>query len=455
MNRRHGRFPVLRALLSGALAVGACGHAEDPTNVSVTIDPTVSHQTLVGFGAATAYQAYLLSDRTDDIYQVLFVDSGLDILRLGNWYQNQSSTSTTPDTPFSDSASVQIVQKATAARGGTPPKILMSAWTPPAYLKSNGVTTAAPRRIGPDLSGGHADRERGRLRILRIRGLVGSLAAGLRGSRAWCRTTSASRTSPTIYTPYWETCLFGASEGASMNGIAVAGYGQALDAVYRAIQASDLATRPVLLGPETTGFLGGVVERYMAGLDLEQLGGIAHHLYGSTADNPAPDWFNGSMSTVGAAAAGVGLPAFMTEYSPNSPTMFDTAWLMNNALTLENVSAYIYWELVWNPTPPTGLVTIASPSPSSPYTINDTYYALKHFARWTDPGWVRVDATSSSLRGARVRVREPRRRQSHAGAPQRRWEGPPGGGEPERVLLWFAGGLSQLGRQRTDRPGRA
>ena len=180
-----------------------------------------------------------------------------------------------------------------------------------------------------------------------------------------------------------------------MNGIAVAGYGQALDAVYRAIAASDLATRPVLLGPETTGFLGGVVERYMAGLDLEQLGGIAHHLYGSTADNPAPDWFNGSMSTVGAAAAGVGLPAFMTEYSPNSPTMFDTAWLMNNALTLENVSAYIYWELVWNPTPPTGLVTIASPSPSSPYTINDTYYALKHFARWTDPGWVRVDATSS------------------------------------------------------------
>jgi glucuronoarabinoxylan endo-1,4-beta-xylanase len=89
------------------------------------------------------------------------------------------------------------------------------------------------------------------------------------------------------------------------------------------------------------------------------------------------------------------MPTFMTEYSPNSPTMFDTAWLMNNALTQENVSAYIYWELVWNPNPPTGLVTIASPSPDSTYTINDTYYALKHFARWTDPGWVRVDAKSS------------------------------------------------------------
>jgi O-glycosyl hydrolase len=85
----------------------------------------------------------------------------------------------------------------------------------------------------------------------------------------------------------------------------------------------------------------------------------------------------------------------MTEYSPNAPTMFDTAWLMNNALTVEGVSAYVYWELIWSPPPPTGLVTIASSSPTSTYTINDTYYAFKHFARWTDPGWVRVDATSS------------------------------------------------------------
>src|SRR6187551_2028949 len=118
MKRPHGRFPALGALLGGALAVGACGQAEDPTNVTVTIDAAVSHQTLAGFGAATAYLPNLLSGRTDDIFQVLFVDSGLDILRLGNWYQNESSTGTTTDTPFSDSASVQIVQKATAARGG-------------------------------------------------------------------------------------------------------------------------------------------------------------------------------------------------------------------------------------------------------------------------------------------------------------------------------------------------
>ena len=65
----------------------------------------------------------------------MFVDCGLDILRLGNWYQVQGSTTT-----FADPIAAEIVQKATAVRGGKPPTILMSGWSPPAVLKSNGVT---------------------------------------------------------------------------------------------------------------------------------------------------------------------------------------------------------------------------------------------------------------------------------------------------------------------------
>ena len=177
---KPGRSPsrAVRAALGAALAACACGGAEDPTNVSVMVDTAVSHQTLVGFGAATAYQDFLLSGRTDDIYQVLFVDSGLDILRLGNWYQNQSSTTTTAS-PFSDAAAVEIVQKAAAARGGTPPKILMSAWTPPAYLKSNGVTRP-PYNSTQTYAAGTLIAGRGDIRVFRICGLVGSRPAGLR-----------------------------------------------------------------------------------------------------------------------------------------------------------------------------------------------------------------------------------------------------------------------------------
>jgi glucuronoarabinoxylan endo-1,4-beta-xylanase len=398
MNFRWGLPRTLcGSVLYAALATCACSTPEDPTHVSVVINTTVPHQTLVGFGAATAYQANLLSGRNDDIFKVLFVDSGLDILRLGNWYQNQNSTNTTVTNAFNDSAAVQIVQKATAARGGTPPKILMSSWSPPSYLKSNGMTRP-PRGSSADATnavgtliqdnGAYAYSDYG---DWWVRSLQAYAAQGV------VPDYISIQNEPDFFTNGWETCLWGTTEGAKMDGIATAGYGPALDAVYHAIQASTLTTRPVLVGPETDVIGDNIVQKYMAGLNLAQLGAIAHHLYGSTEDNPKPDWFNGAMGGVGKAAVAAGLPAFMTEYSPNAPTMVDTAWLIHNALTVENVAAYIYWELVWsNSTPPTGLVSIDSPLEDSTYTINDLYYALKHFARWTDPGWVRVDATSSA-----------------------------------------------------------
>jgi len=392
---RIGLSRTLRRFLPCALlAVGACGGVDRaPSQVSVVVDATVPHQTLAGFGAAVAYQPFLLSGRTDDIWQVLFVDSGLDILRLGNWYQNQPATNTTPETPFADFDQVQIVQKAIAARGGIPPKILMSSWSPPSYLKSNGMTRP-PYGAGEVATPGTLIQTDGAYAYAAyadwwVRSLQAYAAQGV------VPDYISIQNEPDFYIRYWETCLWGPTEGASMEGIATAGYGQAVDAVYNAIAASTLTTRPIMVGPETTGFRDDIVQKYLPGLNLAQLGAIAHHLYGTTEDNPNPDWFNGPMSSVGRSAAAAGLPTFMTEYSPNVPTMFDTAWLMNNALTVEGVSAYIWWELIWSPNPPTGLVTIPNQNPTSPYTINDTYFALKHFARWTDPGWIRVDATPS------------------------------------------------------------
>ncbi len=393
MNYLRVRPRSLRAVLfCAAVAVGGCGGSSDPVNVSVAIDTSVTHQTLVGFGAATAYQAYLLANRTDDIFQVLFVDSGLDILRVGNWYQNQGQAD--PTTPLNDTDTVQIVQKATAARGGTPPKILMSSWTPPAYLKSNGVTRP-PYGSGSSYAAGTLIQNNGAYAYADYgdwwaRALQAYAAAGVVPD--WV----SIQNEPDFYTSHWETCVFGPTEGATVAGIPAAGYGQALDAVASAIGGAGLASPPVLIGPETTGFTGNVVQQYLDGVDPSLLGAIAHHLYGVTGDNPGPDSFNGSLSNLAHSGTAEGLPTFMTEYSPNAPTMFDTAWLINNALTVENVSVYLYWELLWNnATPETGLVSVASPSPTSTYTINDIYYALKHFARWTDPGWVRVDATSS------------------------------------------------------------
>jgi len=402
MNFRVKRSYLYSALLGGALTACSCGASEDPTNVSVEIDTTLPHQTLVGFGAATAYQPYLLSGRSDDIYKVLFVDSGLDILRLGNWFQNQGQN-TTPDSAFSDQIAVQIVQKATAARGGVPPKILMSGWTPPAYLKSTGLTkagygnTTTPPGTLIQKNGAYAYAD---YADWWVRSLQAYAAQGIVPDYV------SIQNEPDFYTPNWETCVWGTIEGATVAGVPGAGYGKALDAVYNAIQAAGLASPPVLLGPETTGFTDNIVQRYVNGLNPAQIGAVAHHLYGVQGNNPAPDSFNGAMGDVARTAARLGLPTFMTEYSPDAPTMFDTALLISNAMTVENASAYIYWELIWNDAnPQTGLVSVpgfGNTSPSSAYTINDIYYALVHFARWTDPGWVRVDTkvNASSVRAS-------------------------------------------------------
>lgn len=386
-----------RLLLCAIFLATACDEADDPINVAVTVDTAIAHQTLAGFGAAVAYQPSLLANRNDDIYQVLFVDSGLDILRLGNWYQNQSATNTSPATPFSDSAQVQIVQKAIAARAGVPLKILMSSWTPPAYLKSNGMTRPPWGASGTGDYVGTLVQKDGAYAYADfgdwwVRSLEAYAAQGV------VPDYISIQNEPDYFNMGWETCVWGPTEGARVQGITTAGYPQALEAVHDAIAGSSLATRPIIVGPETTGYADNIVERYLTDVKPGLIGAIAHHLYGATEDNPNPDSFNGALATMGRSARATGLPAFMTEYSPNKPSMFETAWLMHNSLTVEGVSAYIYWELIWDGgNPPTGLVTIPNPFfGSDAYTINDIYYALKHFARWTDPGWIRLEAKTSA-----------------------------------------------------------
>ncbi len=365
-------------------AADAADAAAPPTaDVTVAVDPAVRHQPMVGFGASLAYYASFVSDRQvagDDLDQVLFSDLGLDVLRLGNWYQNQNETGTSESTPFTDTAATIVVQKATAALGH-PPRIIMSSWTPPAYLKSN------------------ADTKNG--------GTLGQAAGGYDYAgfaRWWVSTLSAYaargvavdyvsiQNEPELSTSY-ESCLFDPIEGGH------AGYPQALGAVAAAVAASALTVKPKLLGPETLGIPR--LASYVADLNANDVAGIAHHIYGSaTGDDPPPDGFINAMTAAAQTAAGVDKPLFMTEFAPNVPSMLNTAWLIHNAVTVEGVSVYLYWALAWAPgTPVNWLVTVEDPGAAfktpKGYTINDPYYALKHYARWVDEGWVRVDATSS------------------------------------------------------------
>ena len=101
-------------------------------------------------------------------------------------------------------------------------------------------------------------------------------------------------------------------------------------------------------------------------------------------------------------------PLFQTEFGTEDDKGhlggFETALMIHNALVEEGVVVFLWWDLYW--IGDKGLVGIDY----RPIRPRDQYFSLRHFARFTDPGWVRVGARQQRLRqGARLRVRVARR----------------------------------------------
>jgi glucuronoarabinoxylan endo-1,4-beta-xylanase len=381
------------AAWAGSSGCGGGASAADagplpPTPVTVTVDPTTRYQVMVGFGAASAYFANYPSIHPSSaaIYQTLFNDLGLEVLRIGNWYQNGN------DNGASLAAAATLVAGATATLGHTP-IILMSSWNPSIALKSNGIDDAGGTLVKA-AGGGYDYAGFGQWWSA---GLAAYAAAGVVPDYV------SIQNEPDFTTTNEGTCLFDPSEDP-MN----AGYGAALDAVRQAIAANPGQPMPKFVGPETSGIAKNEVPTYLTGIgasgQLDDLDVVAHHLYNGGTDT-LPNTFNASMTGIAQAAGN--RPIWMTEYAPNNPNMFDTAWLIQNSVTVEGVSTYLYWDLFWPAPPagstatPQGLVSIESPgNPNSWQTpngffINDVYYAVQHFAKWIDVGWQRIAAASS------------------------------------------------------------
>ena len=82
--------------------------------------------------ASIAYYQNWLIDHPNkaEIYDVIFNELGLSVLRLNNWYITYENE------PSFDDHAKEIVSEAKKSVGEEL-KIMMSSWTPPAYLKSN------------------------------------------------------------------------------------------------------------------------------------------------------------------------------------------------------------------------------------------------------------------------------------------------------------------------------
>jgi len=336
------------------------------------------HQELEGFGASGAwYEGWLTAHpQKNEICDILFGQLGLDIYRLRNIYQLYNDWSGELNN------NSEIIQAAEASLGH-PIKIMISSWSPPAYLKSYENVAGGTLARHPDGSYQYDEF-----------------------AQWWADSLDAYKShgvdidyiniqnEPDFLAGY-DSCKFTPAETSEW-----AGYNLAFEAVYQEL-ASRMTDMPKLLVSDAFGcrasrvFIDEII-------DPCHVYGYAHHLY-ADGDYNNPDSFIPAMQSF---ASNYGdKPLFQTEYSCLSDVKpfsvaLNLACHMHNSLVHEGVCSYFYWDLFWGDEG--GLVTLDFPWQNNPgYTINPIYYAFKQYSAFTNPGWHRVEASTDST-GLRI-----------------------------------------------------
>jgi glucuronoarabinoxylan endo-1,4-beta-xylanase len=344
----------------------------DPSHAAGLVNAKLRRQQIEGFGAAGAwYENWLAAHpRRNEIYDILFRQLDLDIYRVRNTYGLTGGADYMNNT-------AKIIAGGEASLG-RPLKILISSWSPPAYLKSN--NNVAGGTLVKDANGNYSY---GQFAEWWADSLDAFASYGIEADYV-------SMQNEPDYSASWDSCRFEPYETPD-----VAGYNQAFEALY-----NELHTRPdcpKLLAPEAIGMFSSA--GYINALiDDSHVYGYAHHLYGDGSYDD-PDGYRASMINFGSRYGDK--PLMQTEFAKGDSTTItftdaiNLALLMHNSLALEGASAYVYWELFW--AKPKGLVGLDNPWNSSPsYQINPVYYAFKHYSAFVHPGWQRVDASADS-----------------------------------------------------------
>ena len=351
-----------------------------PAKVYVSFDRRF--QILEGYGAATAwFQDRIVGNTPAGLYELLFPELGLDVLRFRNRYERTE----TGDRDLK--AEKEILERAQKALGH-PLRLLMTSWSPPGALKADGrercrgnETCTLKKQDGAFVYDEFAQYWRKSLVHYESLGIVPEYVS--------------IQNEPDFIPPDWEGCPFDPSEGPKFPG-----YDRALAAVHK--QTSTLSHPPKLLGAETLGIHYSKALNYLSVLDQKLLYGMAHHLYERGTDgvwdwkDPGPLSYVDEMQSI---AEGTNLPLFQTEFQTDEDKGkeggFETAWLIHHTMVDEGAVAFVYWDLIWNGA--SGLVGMNGRSPK----IRDQYYSVRHFARYTDPGYQRL-AADSDQKGLRV-----------------------------------------------------
>jgi hypothetical protein len=337
---------------------------------------------LVGLGASIAYVSDEIAShpRKEALFEAMFAELGLDMLRLRNRYGY---------TGDDNLASQSEIVAAAASSLGRPPVVMLTSWSPPAALKANGASQCAGEPQSCTLSKtsagafdyqGFAAHWRASLDAYAKVGVSADFI-GIQNHPNW---------TPPASTPM-EACLFLPKEGVrtlSIDGanvqVTFPGFAEAMSAV--AGQLSGLAHVPAFAAPEVNG--AEVVVEFAPELDFSRVAAVAHHVYDFDPKAIDADTF----TTVSDVAQQYQRPIFLTEGVADG---FGTAVLLHYALAVEGASVYLQNDLVGSALDtakePKSLLSLGSDD----FTTQAPYHALRHFAHYTDSKWVRVGATST------------------------------------------------------------
>ena len=338
------------------------------------IDASKHLQKIEGFGASGAYYTMDLMKhkKKSELFNILFRDLGLSILRIRNTYDMDSNT-------FKET--VEIAKHGEEALGKDL-KILITSWTPPAYLKSNG------HEIGGTLKKSNGKYMYKEFAEWWYKSIAAYKKAGL-------KIDYISIQNEIDYEAPWQSCKFSPSENTDTT---LAAYNIAFETVWQKLYTEMGKEMPKMLAVETSGL--GNAKPYIENLDMSHVYGISTHLYDCSGCGFSPDRFIPRMISLNNLVLKYGnKPYFQTEFEEDPGSWADalnTSLVIYNTLTVAKASAYLYWDLFW--APGTALVSMDD---SIKYTIKPTYYALKQYSYFTGADWNMVEANTDDT-GLRI-----------------------------------------------------
>lgn len=345
----------------------------DPVDVS--LNPDNEFQEMEGFGGAITWFIYRLESSADrNLLLDQFVnDVGIDLLRVKNWYypvNYPTDKSTANMVNWNENVSFQptidIVEDVRALNPDI--KVLLSSWGPPKALKSNNSH-----------SRGTLSKTGGAFDYGKLADYYDTMLDSIGFEPDWISFQNEPG-----YEADWRTCKWRPTESDGYPGL-----DRALDSIYDRIKLRpDL---PKILAPEVENVgaidwspLGTTYRAFTEPLRSKSY--IDFYAFHNYNYNNVSSINNTSFLNV-VRDEFTEHPSIMTEYSGKDHSWLDAAALIQNTMVEGGASGYIWWSLIWDE----GSQAMVQFDNDLNWHYAKEYHMIKHFAKYVDAGYKRVD----------------------------------------------------------------